>query len=124
MRDNVDFWAVVKRIRSADDRIRPEAYAFVMESLDFTINNLGERRHVDARELLDGLCGYARERYGMLGHDVLSRWGVATPDAFGRIVFQLVDAGVLSKRSEDRPDDFRVEFDLKSAIEDDYFEQD
>ena len=117
-----EFWQVVERIRAVDGRYARDAYAFVMDGLDQTVRVLDERRHVSAGELLDGLCRFARERFGMMGYDVLSAWGVRTPSDVGEIVFQLVDAGILSRREEDLRDDFEQPFDLKHALEDSYFD--
>ena len=122
MTRSINFWEAVERIRAGDDRFKPGVYPFIMEGLDFTIEQIGERRHVSAEELLDGLCGYARDRFGFLAHDVLTNWGVATPFDIGVAVFQLVDAGVLSKRDNDDREDFNVEYDLRQTLEDQYFE--
>jgi uncharacterized repeat protein (TIGR04138 family) len=117
-----EFWVVVERIRAADGRYARDAYAFVMDGLDQTVRALDERRHVSAGELLVGLCGFARERYGMMGYDVLSAWGIRNGSDVGEIVFQLVDAGILSRREEDSREDFDEPLDLKHALEDSYFD--
>ncbi len=117
-----EFWVVVERIRRADGRYTPEAYGFVMESLDATVRDLGERRHVSAAELIRGLCRYTKVRYGMLGYAVLQQWGVRGPGDVGEIVFQLVDAGILSRRDEDTRGDFDQVEDFKRVLEDEYFE--
>jgi uncharacterized repeat protein (TIGR04138 family) len=119
-----EFWTVVERIRAADGRYASDAYAFVMDGLDHTVRALEERRHISAIELLEGLCGFARDRFGMLAFDVLDRWGVRSGSDIGEIVFQLVEAGILSRREEDAREDFDIPFDLKAALEDSYFETD
>ena len=48
-----DFWDTVKRIRESDDRLEADFYPFVMEALDYTLQQIGVRRHVSAGELLD-----------------------------------------------------------------------
>lgn len=117
-----EFWAVVEEIRARDGRYERDAYAFVMDGLDHTVRSLGERRHVSAAELLHGLCGFARDRFGLLAFTVLQRWGIATSADVGEIVFQLVDAGVLSRREEDAKADFDPAIDLKELLEDTYFD--
>ncbi|HET6348003.1 MAG TPA: Minf_1886 family protein [Candidatus Krumholzibacteria bacterium] len=111
----------MERIRAEDGRYARDAYAFVMDGLDYTVRARAERRHVSARELLVGLCRFARDEYGMLGFDVLSSWGISSASDVGDIVFQLVDAGILSRRDEDARSDFDIPFDLKHALEDSYF---
>jgi uncharacterized repeat protein (TIGR04138 family) len=117
-----EFWAVVERIRAADGRYAADAYAFVMDGLDATVRALDERRHVSAHELLEGLCGFARTRFGMMSYDVLCAWGIRSAPDVGEIVFQLVEAGILSRREEDRREDFHTPMDLKQVLEDAYFD--
>ncbi len=117
-----EFWLAVERIRAADARYACDAYAFVMDGLDHTVRALDERRHVSAEELLDGLCRFARDKFGMLAYDVLRSWGVTTGRDVGDIVFHLIDAGILSRREEDTREDFDTALDLKRALEDTYFD--
>ena len=122
MRQDAKFWEAVKQIREKDARFQPDAYAFVMEALDHTVRGLPQRRHVTAEELLRGMCGHAKERFGLLAHTVLASWGIAAGRDVGRIVYQLVDAGVLAKQECDRYEDFDKDFDLKEMLEDKYFD--
>jgi uncharacterized repeat protein (TIGR04138 family) len=116
------FWAVVEKIRAADGRYTGDAYAFVMDALEHTVSALDERRHVSGGELLDGLCRFARARYGMMSYDVLCAWGIRSGSDVGEIVFQLVDAGVLARREHDARADFDTGLDLKHVLEDAYFD--
>jgi uncharacterized repeat protein (TIGR04138 family) len=122
MRHEPDFWDAIRRIREQDDRFSQEAYPFVMEGLEYTLHHIGERRHVSARELLDGLCLYSKERFGVLGVEVMGNWGIRNAFDIGQIVFQLVEAGILARQKSDRLEDFDIEFDLREAIEQRYFD--
>lgn len=122
MTRDVDFWDAVRRIREKDGRFELEAYPFVMEALEYTLTRIGERRHVSAQELLNGLCLYSRERFGFLAADVLKQWGVQNACDVGLAVFQLVGEGVLAKQSGDELDDFAVEYDLRERLEREYFD--
>ena len=122
MNEEKNFWDAVGRIQAQDDRFRPPVYPFVMETLDYTIRRIGERRHVSAHELLKGFCQYARERFGLLAHEVLTEWGIRSGGDVGDIVYQLVQTGVLAKQDSDRLEDFYVDFDLRVALEGGYFE--
>jgi len=115
------FWEAVASIRERDDRFEPEAYALVMDALEYTIARIGERRHVQAAELVRGMCAYVKDRYGVLGFTLLTRWGVHSAEDFGRAVFQLVEARVLSRQESDRPEDFEGLFDLRETLEEGYF---
>lgn len=122
MRRETEFWDAIRKIRARDDRFSQEAYPFVMEGLEYTLQRIGERRHVSARELLDGLCLYSKERFGVLGVEVMGNWGIRDAFDIGRIVFQLVGAGILARQKSDRLEDFDIEFDLREAIEQKYFD--
>jgi uncharacterized repeat protein (TIGR04138 family) len=124
MNPRSEFWQAVERIRAADTRYAPEAYAFVMEALDYTVRSLPERRHVSAAELVGGLLRAARERFGMLAFAVLEKWGIAGGADVGEIVFQLIEAGILSRRDEDAREDFDGVGGFKAVLEDRYFEAD
>jgi uncharacterized repeat protein (TIGR04138 family) len=122
MGQDVKFWEAVRKICQTDGRYKPEAFKFVMESLDFTLRSLEEHRHITAQELLQGMSGFAKSRYGLLAHTVLSKWGVESSSDVGRIVYHLVEAGVLKKQDSDRYEDFDNGYDLKSILEDNYFD--
>lgn len=121
MSDPIDFWDAVDEIRRRDGRFGPDAYAFIMDVLEYTIRGLEERRHVSAVELLDGLRRFAHERYGVMSLTLLENWGIRTTSDIGDIVFQLVDAGVLSRQDGDDRDHFDDVFDLHTVLEQDYF---
>lgn len=102
-----------KRIREAAGPYPPDAYAFVQEGLRFTVENRkpSERdassdRHVSGQELCEGLRHYARKQYGLLAGDVLRHWRVRSTEDFGKIVFAMVDAGLLRKSDDDSMRDF------------------
>jgi uncharacterized repeat protein (TIGR04138 family) len=58
----------------------------------------------------------------MMAFDVLRSWGITAGSDVGEIVFQLIDAGILSRRDEDAREDFDTPLDLKQALEDSYFD--
>jgi uncharacterized repeat protein (TIGR04138 family) len=118
----VSFWTAVEKIRERDKRYSPEAYAFVMDALDFAIRQIGKRRHVSALELLGFLCEFARSRYGVLAYSVLSHWGLKGTEDIGSVVYRLIDAQVLAEQKGDSPADFSGVFVLRRRLEDEYFE--
>ena len=52
----------------------------------------------------------------MLALPVLNRWDIRTTLDFGRIVFSLVEHGLLAVTPEDNLEDFRGVYDFKSAL--------
>ncbi len=112
-----------RRLAAKGGPYPPEAYHFVREGLGRTMELLHKQssapegdRHVSGQQLCVGLREYAIERYGMLAFNVLSNWNVQRTDDFGRIVFTMIDAGLLSKTSRDTAEDFRGVYDFHEAF--------
>ena len=104
--ENLSFKEAVDRVTQQDKRYAPEAYFFVRDGLEHTTKNLrkgarGLARHVNGKELSEGLCNYALDEYGPLAYYTLKRWGITRTDDFGEIVFALIAAGMLGKTDED-----------------------
>jgi uncharacterized repeat protein (TIGR04138 family) len=106
----------LEAVLAKDPRFKPEAYVFVHDALGHTWSRLDHRRHVTGRELLNGIKNLALKRYGPMAKAVLNSWGVHTTDDFGAIVFNLVDAELLSKTEEDRIEDFHAAYDFNEAF--------
>jgi len=117
-----EFWETVDTIRAADERYSRDAYAFVVESLESAVMVAGRPGHVSGAQLVKGLIQLARKRMGVMAWTVLEQWGIVGPSDVGEIVFQLIDAGVLSRREEDSREDFDIEVDFGSILESSYFE--
>ena len=64
----------IQKIVRSDPRFGPQAYYFIFDALDFTLQRLGNARHVTGVELLRGIRGYAIEQFGFLAHTVLIEW--------------------------------------------------
>jgi uncharacterized repeat protein (TIGR04138 family) len=116
-------------IRIRDRRFARNAYYFVLDALDFTMAKLGrdemtgEERHVGGRELLVGIKELAADQFGPMAPVVFERWGVRATDDFGEIVFNLIDAELLSRRAQDSRLDFADGYDFDSAFEAEYRER-
>ncbi len=73
-------------------------------------------RHVGGQELCWGLRDYALDKWGVMAPAVLGSWGIRRTKDFGRLVFALVDNGLLQKQPEDRIEDFDNVFDFDKAF--------
>lgn len=104
-----------------------DAFVFVQRGLDFTVRHTHgewdestdpeqESRHVSGRQLCHGLRDFAVDQYGLMARSVLSRWGVVRCEDFGRIVFEMVEAGLMRQTDEDSFDDFVGVFDFREAF--------
>lgn len=103
--------------------ITPEAFEFVRQGLSHTVKSVhgevpgdDETRNVSGQQLCLGLRDYAIKQYGLLARTVLDRWGIKRTDDFGRIVFAMVDIGLMSKTEDDRMEDFRGVYDFEEAF--------
>ena len=101
-----------------------EAFNFVREGLSYTAQgvhgdpeSLPEMdRHIGGQQLCLGLRDFAIEKYGMMAPVVLAYWNVRRTDDFGRVVFAMIDHGLMSKTDEDQLDDFRAVYDFDEAF--------
>ena len=111
-----------------DPRYAYEAYLFVFQAIDHTLKLLGRdlpdettdshdpRFHLTGRELVEGMCDFARQEFGLMAPAVFRRWGVHRTDDFGEMVFNLIDADLMSRTPEDSRADFHALFDLDAAL--------
>jgi uncharacterized repeat protein (TIGR04138 family) len=97
-------------------RYKPNAYRFTLDAVGFTVQGLGEVRHVSGEELLDGIRRLALDRFGPLAKVVFEQWGIVKTEDFGEIVFQLVDEGLLGKTERDTMKDFSRGYDFNEAF--------
>lgn len=103
-------------IIARDPRFKPEAYAFIHDAISHTWSRLSERRHVTGQELCEGCRELALSMYGPMAKAVLNSWGVRSTDDFGSLVYNMIDAGLMSKTDEDSIQDFHAVYDFDDAL--------
>ena len=117
-------WAA---IRAKAGPFPQEAFQFVRDGLAHTVKFVhGEdeaeaeaahrERHVSGQQLCLGLRDFALQQYGMLARTVLSRWGVHKTEDFGRIVFAMIDGGLMRRSDQDTIEDFRSVYEFDEAF--------
>lgn len=111
-----NFLTKVRRVAKKEGRYDLEAYLFVFQALEFTLKRVGERRHISGQELLEGIKDFALLNFGAMGKAVFSQWGLRKSVDFGRIVFSLVQAELMSKTENDAISDFAEGFDFDEAF--------
>ncbi|TVQ63462.1 MAG: hypothetical protein EA378_01880 [Phycisphaerales bacterium] len=105
----------------------PEAFQFVREGLAHTVETAhgphaigplddDESRHVSGQQLCLGIRDYAIDQFGDLAGTVLRHWGLRKTEDFGKIVFAMVDAGLMRTTDDDSIEDFRDVFDFDEAF--------
>lgn len=103
-----------------------DAYYFVQQGLAQTAQAVhGDRaadgcRHVTGQQLAEGLRDLAIANWGMLARTVLARWGIYSTLDFGRIVYAMIDAGIMARTEEDSLEDFRNVYDFRTAFDRSY----
>jgi uncharacterized repeat protein (TIGR04138 family) len=109
-----------------DPRYAYEAYEFLFEALRHTQEVLGrvppadaspeEDYHVSGPELLDGVRDLALREFGLMARTVFRMWGIDRTADIGELVFNLIEAGLMSKTSDDDRADFVDVYDLDEAL--------
>lgn len=107
---------VLSRLRADEPRYHERAYLFVLAAIEFLQSRLEARRHVTGAELSWACRDFAVAQFGLLAPQVLKFWGVERTEDFGRIVFALVRAGLLSTQPNDRETDFAGVFLFDDAF--------
>jgi len=108
---------VLDKLRRRGDGYDERAYLFVLASLEFLQGKLPERRHVSGPEVTHACREFALEQYGLLARTVLEHWGIRGTADFGRIVYGLVDIGVLVTQAGDRVEDFEAVYEFEQAFD-------
>jgi uncharacterized repeat protein (TIGR04138 family) len=110
-----------------DPRYAYEAYEFLFEAYTHTQKMVGRaaeptresapaENHVSGQELCAGAIDLARREFGRMGRVVFRMWGINKTDDIGEIVFNLIDANLLSKQDSDQRADFHALFDLDEVL--------
>ena len=108
----------------------PACYPFIRDGLAHTVEMIhgedaphtnlpadDESRYVSGRQLCLGLSDYGVRQYGLLARDVLNKWGIRETLDFGKIVFAMVDAGLMRKTDDDTLDDFRDVYEFEEVFD-------
>jgi uncharacterized repeat protein (TIGR04138 family) len=111
---------VLARIRARGGQYHERSYLFVLGTIEYLQGRLQVRRHVSAAELAWACRDFAREQFGLLAPSVLQHWGVTRTGDIGRIVFSLVEVGLLVTQPGDHEADFDSIYDFVEAFGDGY----
>ena len=108
---------VMEQIRQRESRYEEGAYLFVLAALEYSQAQLQVRRHITGRELAMACRDLAIDRYGIMARVVLERWGIASTEDIGSVVFTLVDLGFLASQPSYTREQFSVVYDFFEAFE-------
>ena len=107
---------VLDRILAREPRYPERAYLFVLAGIEYIQTQLPARRHVTGAELAWACRDLAVKQFGLLAPTVLDYWRITETEDFGRIVFTLVDVGLLMTQPEDRLEDFSNVYEFADAF--------
>lgn len=116
------FNEAIDRIVESHPQYKRDAYFFVRDSLDFTLaklrsNELIEHQHVTGPEFLQGFRDYSIEQLGSMSLAVLESWGINSSSDIGKMVYLLIEAGVLGRSEDDHPNDFDNWINFEEAFQ-------
>jgi uncharacterized repeat protein (TIGR04138 family) len=107
---------VLARIRARGGQYHERGYLFVLATIEYLQSRLDARRHVSGAELAWACRDFARDQFGLLAPHVLQHWGIGRTEDFGRIVFTLVEVGLLVTQPGDAETDFEAVYDFADAF--------
>jgi uncharacterized repeat protein (TIGR04138 family) len=111
---------VLARIRARGGEFHERGYLFVLAAIEFLQSRLEVRRHVTAQELAWACRDFAREQFGLMAGSVLEHWGIKRTEDIGRIVFTLVEIGMLVTQPGDHESDFGGVYQFADEFGDSY----
>jgi uncharacterized repeat protein (TIGR04138 family) len=111
---------VMGRIRARAGRYNERAYLFLLGTIEFLQSRLEVRRHVTAVELAWACRDFALQQYGLLAPVVLAHWGITRTEDLGRIVYTLVEVGLLVTQPGDHESDFNAVYEFTDAFGESY----
>jgi uncharacterized repeat protein (TIGR04138 family) len=117
----IGFSEALDSIIANDPRYQRDAYIFLRDALDYTTKQQKKVRgatvrHVAGPELLEGVRQYALKEFGPMVISVFSFWGIRSCEDVGRMVFNLIGAGIFGKTEEDSMEDFKAVYDFHDAF--------
>jgi len=107
--DAMDYDLVMDGVLERDTRYARPAYLFVQRALHFYREKHSQGSgagHIKGQEVLSGVRELALEEFGPMARTVLNDWGLVAGEDVGEIVYNLIDAGLMSKTEQDRKEDF------------------
>ena len=79
-----------------------------------------DEKHVTGQDLSRAVKEYALQQYGLMARSVLNELGIKKTDDIGRIVYNLIEIGLMKKTDEDKIEDFYNVFDLGAELDRDF----
>lgn len=111
-----NFESRLREVAARDGRYAVGAYKFLYEGLDFTLKSIGCKRHITGQELACGLRDLALEHFGGMASMVFTVWGLQRTADFGNMVYNLIEAELMSRADTDSREDFNDVYDFRETF--------
>jgi uncharacterized repeat protein (TIGR04138 family) len=111
---------IMERIRALDGCFHERAYLFVLSALEYRQQQLPVRGHISGADLARACADFALAQFGLTARTVLSHWGINSTEDFGRIVFILIEVGLLIRQPSDQIEDFSAVYDFERTFNGEY----
>jgi uncharacterized repeat protein (TIGR04138 family) len=106
----------IYKICETNTQFKPQAFFFVYMVLGRCRNILEKPGHVSGAELLKAFSEEARAQYGPMGLTVLNHMGFQSTEDVGRLVFLMVEEGLLSRTDNDSLEDFKNKYEFQEEF--------
>jgi len=102
----------IYQICETDEQYKAQAFFFIYLVLGRCRMMNDKKGHVTGKELLAAFSDEARAQYGPMALSVLNHLGFASTLDVGKLVFLMVENGLLSRTESDTLDDFKNVYDF------------
>lgn len=106
----------IYHICETDDQYKPQAFFFIYLVLGRCRNVLEKPGHVSGQDLLKAFSEEARMQYGPMALTVLNHMGFRSTEDVGRLVFLMVEEGLLSRTEKDTLEDFKEKYEFQEEF--------
>ena len=108
--------AMQQRLKTAGAAYPDEAFLFLLAVIERLQSRMEIRRHLSAREVAQGWRDLAINRFGPMALVVQEFWGIRCTGDIGRLVYTLVEVGLLVTQPGDSEEDFAHCYDFTKAF--------
>ena len=108
----------IEQLSSTTGTFPVEAYLLVFDALNKCLLAHKKTRlePISALELSQAMAEILRDGFGPFASHLLQKWGIRSTNDFGRLVYELVDAGLLALNEGDTIEDFNELFPLMDFL--------
>ena len=108
----------IEQLSSTTGAFPVEAYLLVFDALNKCLLAHKKTRlePISALELSQAMAEILRDGFGPFASHLLQKWGIRSTNDFGRLVYELVDAGLLALNEGDTIEDFNELFPLMDFL--------